>query len=96
MFEWDGKKDVANLKKHGISFEEAKEIFNGPVLTRRDNRRDYGEVRNLSIGALDDMIVLVVAHTDRAGKIRIISARKANRNERKAYYEHLEKALGRD
>jgi uncharacterized DUF497 family protein len=51
MFEWDRKKDAANLKKHGICFDEAKEIFNGPVLTRRDNRRDY--VRSvISVSAL--------------------------------------------
>lgn len=96
MFVWDRKKDAANLKKHGISFEEAKEIFDGPVLTRLDDRRDYGETRRISIGALSGVVVIVVAHTDRAGKTRIISARKANRNERKVYYEYLEKALGRD
>jgi uncharacterized DUF497 family protein len=96
MFEWDKKKNAANRKKHGISFGEAKEIFDGPVLTRLDNRREYGETRRISIGALSDAVVIVVAHTDRAGKIRIISARKANRNEREVYYEYLEKALGRD
>jgi uncharacterized protein len=96
MFEWDKKKNAANRKKHGISFEEAKEIFDGPVLTRLDDRREYGETRRISIGALSDAVVIVVAHTDRAGKIRIISARKANRNEREVYYEYLEKALGRD
>ncbi len=96
MFEWDKKKNAANRKKHGISFEEAKEIFDGPVLTRLDDRREYGETRRISIGALSDAVVIVVAHTDRAEKIRIISARKANRNEREVYYEYLEKALGRD
>lgn len=96
MFEWDKEKNAANRKKHGIGFEEAKKIFDGPVLTRLDDRREYGETRRISIGALSDAVVIVVAHTDRGGKTRIISARKANRNEREVYYEYLEKALGRD
>jgi uncharacterized DUF497 family protein len=93
MFEWDKTKSGANLKKHGISFDDAKAIFEGPVLTRLDDRQDYGESRSISIGALSDVIVIVVAHTARAGKIRIISARKANRNERKIYNDYLKKTL---
>jgi hypothetical protein len=91
MFEWDRKKDEANRKKHGIGFAEAKEIFDEPVLTRRDDRRDYGESRLISIGVLSDVAVIVVAHTGRSGRIRIISARKANRIERKVYHDYLKK-----
>jgi uncharacterized DUF497 family protein len=90
-FEWDPEKSKSNLKKHGISFEEAKEIFLGPVLTAQDRRKDYGEKRFISIGALSGVVFLVVAHTDRKGKVRIISARKANQTERKFYYEHFKK-----
>jgi len=96
MFEWDESKNQANLEKHRISFEAAKEIFNGPVLTRRDNRQDYGEGRFTSLGAIDGEIVIFVAHTDRENRTRIISARKASRKEREVYYDHFKETLGRD
>jgi uncharacterized DUF497 family protein len=90
-FEWDINKSRSNLQKHGISFEEAKEIFRGPVLTAQDRRKDYNEMRFLSIGALSQIVFLVVAHTNRMGRIRMISARKANQIERGFYYEYLKK-----
>ena len=89
-FEWDDEKDRANRAKHGISFEEASGIFDGPVFTAPDEREDYGEERFISIGRLSGLVVVVVVHTDREGRIRLISARKANRKERHAYHEHLE------
>ena len=89
-FEWDKKKSETNLHKHGISFEEAKTIFNGPVFTFEDQRKEYGETRRISIGELENGItVVVVIHTDRKGKTRIISARIANKKERALYYEYL-------
>ena len=89
-FEWDKKKDEANLQKHGISFGEAKTIFYGPVLTIEDKRKEYGETRKISIGELERKVaVAVVIHTDRKGKTRIISARIANKKERTLYYEYL-------
>lgn len=88
-YEWDAGKNVANLMKHGISFEEALLIFEGDVLTGVDTRRDYGETRRVSIGAIQGLIVVVVVHTDRDGLIRIISARLANRNERQKYHDYL-------
>ncbi len=91
-FEWDSAKSLENLQKHGIAFEEAKLIFDGPVLTRVDDRLDFGELREISLGALSPDAVLVVVHTDRNGNIRLISARKANRRERKIYYDHLTQA----
>ena len=94
-FEWDPVKSAANQTKHGISFAEAKAIFDGPVLTR-DDRRDYGEVRQISAGLLAGVVVVIVVHTDRQGRIRIISARKANRTERELYGEYLATAIGRD
>ena len=93
-FEWDNNKNNANYKKHGIRFEEAKLIFNSPVFTVLDPRSDdYGEVRELSIGTIDIAVVITVVHTDRDGKTRLISARRANRQERKIYYDYLEKTL---
>jgi len=95
-FERDEHKDRANRRKHGVSFVEAREIFEGPVLTWLDDRQDYGEERYLSIGALSQSAVIVVTHTHRNGKTRLISARRANRKERTLYHAYLEKAASRD
>ena len=93
QFEWDEEKDRANRTKHGISFEEAKIIFEDPVLTAPDDREDYGEERFVSYGQLGALVIVAVVHTSRGGRIRLISARKANREERQAYYEHLEETV---
>ncbi len=93
-FEWDEDKNASNLQKHGISFEEACEIFDNPVLTQIDDRRDYGEVREISFGMIAGLLVVAVVHTDRNGTKRIISARLAKKTERRHYYAYLEKALG--
>jgi hypothetical protein len=90
-FEWDPAKDEANRQKHGISFDEARHIFDGAILTRTDTRQDYGEERRISLGALSPEVVLVVVHTERAGRIRLISARRANGRERKVYYDHIKR-----
>ncbi|MCB9991908.1 MAG: BrnT family toxin [Rhodospirillales bacterium] len=88
-FEWDKNKEKQNIAKHGIEFSMAKRIFDGPVLTRIDNRKNYGETRYVSIGLIDNIAVLAVTHTDRNGKTRLISARPASRRERMAYYEQI-------
>ena len=90
-FEWDEEKNKANLAKHGIAFEEAALIFRGLTLTEIDDRQDYGETREISIGQLPEQVVVVVVHTDRRGVIRIISARLANRAERRKYDEYCKK-----
>lgn len=95
-FEWGDKKNATNLKNHGISFEEAIAIFDGPVLTNIDDRFDYGEIREVSFGFLGQTVVLSVTHTDRDNRKRIISARKATRSERRMFYAYLERALGSD
>lgn len=69
-FEWDEEKNRANLEKHGISFDEAKHIFNGPILTRVDDRRDYGEVQEISLGLLSPDVPVMVVHTRRATRKR--------------------------
>ena len=86
-YEWDDAKNRANVAKHGIGFETASRIFAGPIVTAEDARRDYGETRLNSIGAVEGVAIVVVTHTDRRGIIRIISARPANRAERKRYEE---------
>lgn len=85
-FDWDPAKNAENIRKHGIRFEDAQKIFDGPVLTRIDNRNNYGEVREISLGLFNGLVMLTVVHTDREGVTRLISARKASREERK-YYE---------
>ena len=88
-FEWDEAKNLANIRKHGISFATAKRMFEGPVLSRLDRRREYGEERFLSIGEVEKALI-VVAHTRREGRTRLISARTASRRERQAYHEYRE------
>lgn len=86
-FEWDENKNRTNSKKHGISFEKAITIFDFEILAKEDTRKDYGEKREISLGLLEGKIVVVVVYTRREGKIRIISARKANKEERETYHE---------
>jgi uncharacterized protein len=88
-FEWDEHKNNVNLRKHGISFQEAQTIFDGNVFNWIDDRLDYGEIRETSIGAIQGVVIIVVAHTERNGVTRIISARKATRTEREEYYDYL-------
>ena len=91
QFEWDPEKNISNMRKHGLSFEEAASIFSGPVLTGQDD--STGEYREKSFGLLGGMLVACVIHTERNGKIRIISARKATARERKYFDAYLKKAL---
>lgn len=87
-FEWGEAKRKANLRKHGIDFVDAVRIWDGPMLEQIDPREDLAEDRYRGIGLLDDRCV-VVAFTWRGPRIRMISARKAERHERQAYYESL-------
>lgn len=89
LFEWDESKNASNIAKHGVGFGIAHRIFEGRVLTLTDERYDYGEVRELSIGLVDGVLLLAVVHTDRDGRRRIISARRASRAEGKRYEEAL-------
>jgi len=87
-FEWDDEKARRNLRDHGVSFEEAKTLFNDPFLiTYADPDHSEYEQRYLSIGHSSSGRVLIVFHTDRGKNIRIISCRKADHSERKAYEE---------
>jgi hypothetical protein len=88
-FEWDEAKNRANITKHGVSFETARRIFDGPVLTRFDESDHEGEVREISIGSAGADLIVVVVHTDRDGVTRLISARRATRTERNRYHDEL-------
>ena len=85
-FEWDEVKRDKNIEKHGVDLLEAAFIFDGPVYTTEDNRRDYGEVRLISLGLVDD-VPYVVIHTERNGKIRLISAHKGGRKDYEKYQD---------
>ena len=83
--EWDPAKERANRENHGVSFEDAKRVFEDPLSeTRLDGRFDYGEDRFVTVGHAGDRLYIVI-HTDRDGATRIISARLATPSERRAY-----------
>jgi uncharacterized DUF497 family protein len=88
-FEWDEAKNLINMRKHGVSFDDAKSIFDGRIVTAVDARFDYGEIREISTVVMGDAVVVTVVHTDREGRRRLISARRASPKER----EHYETAV---
>lgn len=84
-FEWDPAKDEINTQKHGISFVDAASVFDDPDHLDEDSTYpEHGENRRRAIGAMGPVMVTVV-YTDRDGRRRIISARRARRNERARY-----------
>ena len=87
-FDWDPYKNAANIERHGIDFEDARRIFEGPVVEAR-SRREYSEVRMIAIGLLNDREIVVV-YTWRGDKRRLISARRASRNERREYQRAIQ------
>ena len=90
MITWDEEKSRANLKKHGVSFETAQLVFEDPLHISRQDRVEGGELRWQTLGMAGGVALLLVAHTWRethVGEehIRIISARRATKTERKVY-----------
>ncbi|MCP8884754.1 BrnT family toxin [Devosia sp. XJ19-1] len=83
-YEWDEAKRWSNIDKHKVDFRLAAFIFEGPVILEPDHRRDYGEERFLAIGFVDNEC-FVVAHTRRGEIIRLISAWKGGRNDRRKH-----------
>jgi uncharacterized DUF497 family protein len=83
-FQWDPEKNARNIENHGVDFEDAIGIFEGPFLQWQDSRRSYGEQRFIVIGAVDTM-TLTVVYTPRGQDRRLISARRASRYERRLY-----------
>lgn len=89
-FEWDKNKRQENIRKHKIDFVDVTEVFNGPMLTRLDTRFEYDEDRWIGIGMANDRVVVVVYTENENGEtIRLISARKALKHERKHYEKYL-------
>jgi len=88
VFEWDEAKAKANQAKHKVSFEEGKTIFNDPLLmTWPDSEHSANEERYINMGISASGHVLILTHTERKSKIRIISCRKATPSERIFYEE---------
>lgn len=88
-FTWDARKDRLNRRKHRISFDTALHVFDDPHHVTTQDREVDGEPRWQTIGMIEVHNVLLVAHAedDETGAIRIISARKATRTERRIYAE---------
>ena len=87
-FEWDQEKAKRNLKKHGISFEEAATVFGDALsMTIADPLHSTVEQRWVTLGLTHRERLVVVVHTNRGSTIRLISARKATRREKRTYYE---------
>ena len=86
---YDPKKRTANLKKHGLDFNDASTVIeSGHIVTFEDRRFDYGEERFITLGLLnDDVVVIVTSETQ--DEIRIISMRKATRHEQTIFYNQL-------
>ena len=93
QFEWDPMKNLSNQRKHGVSFEEAAQVFRDPLYLSWKDRVQNGEERWLACGEVEGMSLLIVAHTIREELedgseievVRIISARKAEPRERLRY-----------
>lgn len=87
-FEWDDTKATKNIQKHGVSFNEASTVFRDPLaLTYADPAHSSGEYRYLTFGHSIMNRLIVVAHSDKNDRVRLISAREMTRKERKDYEE---------
>ena len=85
---WDEAKRSANLRKHGFDFADAELVVAGITYTIEDRRFDYSEQRFITLGMLRDTVV-VMAHTETRATLRIISMRKATRNEQILYIQSI-------
>jgi hypothetical protein len=88
-FEWDHQKATNNLKKHGVSFEEARTVFADPLSSTAEDHSQsgHGEIRSRIIGQSERRRTLIVIHVDQGDTIRLISAREATPIERELYEE---------
>jgi|SRR5579864_2457945 len=89
-YTWDEKKNRRNVALHGIAFEDAAKIFDGPTVERVDDRFDYCEKRVYAIGLVNGLEITVI-YADRAGdERRLISAWRAEPHERRHYWNNIE------
>lgn len=87
-FIWNEKKRQKNIQKHGLDFAELKIVFQGPLVTKIDDRKNYGKIRWISLGNMAGTIVILV-YTEIKNEIRFISARRASKNETTIYFKKI-------
>jgi uncharacterized protein len=87
-YTWNDAKRTRNLRKHGLDFAHAQQVFEGPTLTHEDTRLAYGERRFNTTGLLGT-IVVVITHTETTDTIRLISMRKAETYESEEFFSYL-------
>jgi len=87
-FSWHEPKRQTTLKKRGLDFAHAEQVFIGPTFTFEDDRKDYGEQRWVTLGLLREKVVVIV-HTESEGEIRVISMREANKNEQILFFSNF-------
>lgn len=90
----DKARNAAHVRKHGIAFERAVRIFEGPTVERIDDRYEYGETRYKATGLIESIEILVVYVDEEDDKQRIVSARKATREERAEFWRQIGSADG--
>ena len=88
-YDWSKAKYRRNLKDHGIAFEDAVRIFDGPTVERVDDRLDYGEIRVYAIGLVNGVEITVIYTDEDDGTRRIISAWRAEPHERRYYWKNI-------
>ncbi len=93
IFEWDEAKNRSNIRKHGLDFAEAEEVFRGALIVEPDTREDYGERRWRGIGTVRGRTVAVIFTEPTLETIRIISLRRADYEERQEYEKAIEDGL---
>lgn len=89
-FEWDERKRLTNLEKHGIDFIECVLLFDQPYLRRQAHRGRDGEERWMGLGIIRENLIVAVIYTLRDGAIRLISVRRAHERERQEYEARYE------
>ena len=89
-YSWDHGKNRRNLAWHGIAFEDAQRIFEGPTVEGVDDRFDYGETRVYAVGLVNGLEITVVYTDENDAKRRIISAWRSEPHERRYYWQNIE------
>jgi uncharacterized protein len=93
-FTWEPNKNRRNVRRHGLAFQDAMRIFEGPTVQRVDDRFDYGETRTYAIGVVNGLEITVI-YTDREnGERRLITAWRSEPHERRYYWQRLEEEDG--
>ena len=87
-FSWHEPKRQITLKKRGLDFAHAEQVFMGPTFTFKDERKDYGEQRWVTLGLLREKVVVIV-HTESEDEIRVISMREATKNEQILFFSNF-------